>query len=55
MHRDDLVISTNLPWPVSLSELWNLGIARVAAVNDFVAVAHAVQGMNSDNNVLLSG
>lgn len=55
MRRDDLVISINLPWPVSLSELRNLGIARVAAVNDFVAVAHAVQCMNSDNSVLLTG
>lgn len=55
MRRDDLVISLNLPWPISLSELRNLGIARVAAVNDFVAVAHAVQCMNPDNSVLLGG
>ena len=55
MRRDDLVISINLPWPVSLSALRNLGIARVAVVNDFVAVAHAVQCMTPENSVLLSG
>jgi len=55
MRRDDLVISINLPWPISLSELRALGIERVAAVNDFVAVAHAVQCMNPGNSVLLSG
>lgn len=55
MRRDDLVISINLPWAVSLSELRSLGIARVSAVNDFVAVAHAVQCMNPDNSILLSG
>lgn len=55
MRRDDLVISINLPWPVSLSELRDLGIARVAVVNDFVAVAHAVQCMTPDDSVLLSG
>jgi glucokinase len=55
MRRDDLVISINLPWPISLSELRGLGIERVAAVNDFVAVAHAVQCMNPANSVLLSG
>ncbi len=55
MRRDDMVISLNLPWPVSLSELRGLGIERVAAVNDFVAVAHAVQCMNPGNSVLLAG
>ncbi|WP_460733052.1 glucokinase [Lysobacter tyrosinilyticus] len=55
MRRDDLVISINLPWPISLSELRALGIERVAAVNDFVAVANAVQCMNPGNSVLLSG
>lgn len=53
--RDDRVMSNNLPWPVSLAELRSLGISRVAVVNDFVAVAHAVQCMNPDNSVLLSG
>ena len=55
MRRDDLVISINLPWPVSLSELRALGIERVAAVNDFVAVAHAEQCMSPENSVLLRG
>jgi glucokinase len=55
MRRDDLVISINLPWPVSLSQLSGLGITHVAAVNDFVAVAHAVQCMTSDNSILLCG
>lgn len=45
LHRGEEVISINLPWPVSLAELRALGIARVAAVNDFVAVAHADQCM----------
>lgn len=53
--RDDRVMSNNLPWPVSLADLRALGIARVAVVNDFVAVAHAVQCMNPDNSVLLGG
>jgi len=55
MHRGDTVTSLNLPWPVSLSELRGLGIARVAAVNDFVAVAHAVQCLGPDHSVLLCG
>ena len=55
MRRDDMVISINLPWPVSLSELRGLGIARVHAVNDFVAVAHAVQCMGPESSVLLCG
>lgn len=55
MRRDDMVISLNLPWPVSLAELHGLGIQRVAAVNDFVAVAHAVQCMNPANSLLLAG
>jgi glucokinase len=53
--RGDQVMSNNLPWPVSISGLRNLGIARVAIVNDFVAVAHAVQCMSPDNSVLLGG
>jgi len=53
--RGDQVMSNNLPWPVSMSGLRNLGIARVAIVNDFVAVAHAVQCMNPDHSVLLGG
>ena len=54
MRRGDTIISLNLPWPVSLPELRALGIARVAAVNDFVAVAHAEQCMGADDGVLLT-
>lgn len=54
VRRDDVVISINLPWPVSPSELRALGIARVAVVNDFVAVAHAQQCMTAEHSVLLS-
>lgn len=54
MRRGDLVISINLPWSVSLSELRALGIARVAPVNDFVAVAHAAQCMGGGDGILLT-
>lgn len=54
LRRGDLVVSLNLPWPVQLPELRALGIERVAAVNDFVAVAHAVQCMNTRESVLLN-
>ena len=50
----DSVISRNLPWPVALAELRALGIARVAAVNDFVAVAYAKQCMNDIDTTLLT-
>lgn len=50
--RDDTVISLNLPWPVSLPEIRALGIARAAAVNDFVAIAHATQCMSADCRLL---
>ena len=51
--RDGEVFSINLPWRVSLAELRALGIARVAAVNDFVAVAHADQCMRDGCGTLL--
>lgn len=54
MRRDDTVISRHLPWPVPLPELRALGIARVAAVNDFVAVAHAALDMGPDDGVPLT-
>lgn len=54
MRRGDTIISLNLPWPVSLPELRALGIARVAAVNDFVAVAHADQCMGPDDGIALT-
>lgn len=52
--RDDMVITSNLPWRVSLAELRALGIAHVHVVNDFVALAHAEQCMNSDDSRLLT-
>ena len=54
LRRGDAIISLNLPWPVSLPELRALGIARVEAVNDFVAVAHATQCMGADDGILLT-
>ena len=53
--QGDTIVSLNLPWPVSLAELRGLGIARVAAVNDFAAVAHAGQCMEPDSSILLCG
>jgi glucokinase len=55
MRHGDLVVGTNLAWPVSLPELRALGIPRVAIVNDFVAVAHAVQCMDAGHSALLRG
>lgn len=52
VRRGDLVVGTNLAWPVSLSELRALGIDRVVVVNDFVAVAHAVQCMRDGDSLL---
>ncbi len=52
--RDDAVISSNLPWVVSLAALRGVGVADVAVVNDFVAVAHAAQCMNPDEGCLLT-
>ena len=50
----DVVRGQNLPWTVSLAEIRALGIARVQALNDFVAVAHATQCMNSNDTILLT-
>ena len=52
--RGEQVISRNVPWPVTLSRLRALGIVRAAAVNDFVAVAHAEQCMNEVDTVPLT-
>lgn len=52
--RGDAIISRNVPWPVSLAQIRALGIADVAAVNDFVAVAHAEQCMNDTDTTLLT-
>lgn len=54
MRRGETIISLNLPWPVELDQVRALGIARVAAVNDFVAVAHASQCMGAGDGVLLT-
>lgn len=52
--REDMVITANLPWRVSLAELRALGIARIKVVNDFIAVAHAVQCMEDGQTRLLT-
>ncbi len=54
MRRGETIISINLPWPVSPAEVRALGIARAAAVNDFVAVAHATQCMGAGDGILLT-
>ncbi len=54
MRRGETIISINLPWPVDLDAIRALGIPRVAAVNDFVAVAHATQCMGAGDGVLLT-
>ncbi|MDH5833856.1 glucokinase [Luteimonas kalidii] len=50
----DRIISRNIPWPIDLPDLRAAGFAQVAAVNDFVAVAHAWQCMNEADTVLLT-
>ena len=50
----DAVVGQNLPWPVSLAELRALGIARVRALNDFAAVAHATQCLGANEGLLLT-
>lgn len=54
MRRGETIISINLPWPVDLDAIRALGIGRVEAVNDFVAVAHATQCMGAGDGVLLT-
>ena len=40
----DAIVNDNLPWPVSIREIRErLGLARLAVVNDFEAVAYATQ------------
>lgn len=50
----DRIISRNLPWPIDTSDLREAGFAQVAAVNDFVAVAHAWQCMRETDTLLLT-
>lgn len=50
----DGIISRNVPWPIRLAEIRALGLVDVAAVNDFVAVAHAEQCMNDTDTLLLT-
>ncbi|TYT23657.1 glucokinase [Luteimonas viscosa] len=50
----DAVVSRNVPWPIDLADLRASGIAQVAAVNDFVAVAHAWQCMDDADTLLLT-
>ena len=50
----DRIISRNVPWPVEIADLRAAGVAEVAAVNDFVAVAHAWQCMDHADTTLLT-
>jgi glucokinase len=53
---DDAVVNVNLPWPVSLSELRHaLGVRDLAVVNDFEAIAHAIDHVGADDTHLLGG
>jgi glucokinase len=50
------IINSNLPWPVVIEEMReDLGLRRLALVNDFEAVAHGVSGIDGASTVLLSG
>lgn len=55
VRHGDRVTGANLPWPVTLSDLHALGLERVDAVNDFVAVAHAVPCLPQGHHTLLAG
>ncbi|MDH5825012.1 glucokinase [Luteimonas sp. RD2P54] len=50
----DRIFSRNVPWPIDTADLRAVGFGEVAAVNDFVAVAHAWQCMNEADTVLLT-
>jgi glucokinase len=53
---DDAVVNVNLPWPVSVSGLRDaIGVAELAIVNDFEAVAHAIGHVDDSQAMLLSG
>lgn len=53
VHGDE-VISRNVPWPIIPAQVRALGVREVAAVNDFVAVAHAEQCMDDATTTLLT-
>lgn len=48
----DAIVNDNLPWPVSIRDIReNLGIASLAVINDFEAVAYATQFMTQADTV----
>lgn len=50
------VINTNLPWPVSISELRAaLDVRELALINDFQAMACATEFLRADDTTLLAG
>ncbi|TVR97242.1 MAG: glucokinase [Rhodospirillales bacterium] len=52
----DVVSMTNAPWVFSISETRRaLGLDRLAVVNDFTAVAHAVPHLRADDLVRIGG
>lgn len=52
----DTLVNANLPWPVSLAEIRSeLGVADIALVNDFEAVACATHYLRANECVLLPG
>ncbi|QQQ01560.1 glucokinase [Lysobacter enzymogenes] len=52
---EDRVVNSNLPWPISLSELRaELGLREVLFINDFQANANAAQCMAPDDSTLLT-
>jgi len=48
----DSIVNDNLPWPVSIRDIREtLGIAQLAVINDFEAVAYATQFMTQSDTV----
>jgi glucokinase len=48
----DAIVNDNLPWPVSIRDIReSLGIASLAVINDFEAVAYATQFMGHADTV----
>lgn len=53
---DGTVITSNLPWPLSIRETRDrLGFADLQLVNDFEAVAHAAATLDSRETIRLTG